>query len=153
MGKRGPAPKPTNLRLLHGDRKDRVNADEPVPRDGLPVCPDGVSDEVRQVWDYTVGELAAMKCVTPADRDALLVFCEAVVLHRQASAEVAAEGITLPGLHGGVVRNPSVLVQKDAAAQIRAFGQEFGLTPAARSQIRMGAGGKSDAGAARLLSG
>lgn len=25
MGKRGPAPKPTALRVLHGDRKDRIN--------------------------------------------------------------------------------------------------------------------------------
>jgi P27 family predicted phage terminase small subunit len=153
MGKRGPQPKPTNLRVLHGDRKDRINTEEPVPRDGLPVCPSGVSDEVKQVWDYTLAELSAMKCATPADRDALLAYCEAVVLHRLASQEIAEGGITALGGNGAVGRAPAVLVQKDAATMIRAFAQEFGLTPAARSQIRMGAGEKSGAGAARLLSG
>jgi hypothetical protein len=31
MGKSGPAAKPTKLRVLHGDRADRINADEPEP--------------------------------------------------------------------------------------------------------------------------
>jgi P27 family predicted phage terminase small subunit len=153
MGKRGPQPKPTNLRLLHGDRKDRINSEEPVPSDGLPVCPSYASDEVREVWDYTLGELTVMKCATPADRDALVAFCEAVVLHRKASEAIARGDLLIDGMHNTRIRNPMVLIQKDAAAQIRAFGQEFGLTPAARSQIRMGGTEKSDAGAARLLSG
>ena len=51
------------------------------------------------------------------------------------------------------MRNPLLAVQRDAAALIRVFAREFGLTPSARSDIRMG-GGKSDAGAGpeRLLS-
>jgi hypothetical protein len=53
MGKRGPAPKPTNLRLLHGDRRDRINTSEPLPADGIPVCPKSAPDVVREVWDYT----------------------------------------------------------------------------------------------------
>lgn len=152
MGKRGPAPKPTKLRLLHGDRKDRVNTDEPVPSDGLPQLPPNVSSEVAEVWDYTLRELSVMGIATPADRDALLCFCEAVVVHRQASADIAWNGITVEGLTGGSVRNPAVLIQKDAAAQIRVFAQEFGLTPSARSQIQMGPQ-KAAQGAGRLLSG
>ncbi len=154
MGKRGPQPKPTNLRLLHGDRKDRINTDEPQPRAGLPECPDGVDPQVRTIWDYTLGELAAMRLATPADRDSLLAYCEAVVLHRKASALIAKSSVLIKGLHGGLVRNPAVQVQRDAAAVMRAFAQEFGLSPAARSQIRMAAPGeRAAAGPARILSG
>lgn len=153
MGKRGPAPKPTQLRLLHGDRKDRINADEPQPSEGLPECPPGASDEVRDVWDYILSELAVMRIVTPADRDALYAYCEAVAQHRQASREIADVGLTVRAMNGGYTRNPAVQIQRDAAALVRAFAQEFGLTPSARSQIKMGGGEKSDAGAARLLSG
>lgn len=153
MGKRGPAPKPTNLRLLHGDRKDRINTDEPQPRDGVPQCPPECSDEVRAIWDYTVVELAAMRLATPADRDALVAYCEAVVTHRRASEVMAKSSVLIRGLHGGLVRNPAVQIQRDAAMVMRAFAQEFGLTPSARSQIVMGAGDKANAGPARLLSG
>lgn len=137
MGKRGPAPKPTALRILDGDRnKKRINTDEPRARVGLPVCPDEVSNDVRQVWDYTLRELSIMGIAYAADRDALLCFCEAVVTHRRACAVLAQTAILVKGLHGNMVRNPALQIQRDAAAVIRAFAQEFGLTPSARSTIR-----------------
>lgn len=153
MGKRGPAPKPTNVRLLHGDRKDRINTAEPVAPEGLPSCPVD-TPAVRAVWDYTVDVLSRMSLATPADRDALLAFCEAVVMHRRASQKLAAEEIVVPGLHGGMVRNPLVQIQRDQAMLIRVLGQQFGLTPSARSSIVVG-GGAADggAGAGRLLTG
>jgi P27 family predicted phage terminase small subunit len=137
MGKRGPAPKPTALRLLHGDREDRINRNEPMPRDLLPVPPDSIARDVREVWDYTLNELTAMKIATAADRDTLLCYCEAVVTHRKASAILAKTPVLIKGLHGGMVRNPALQIQRDAAATIKSFAQEFGLTPSGRSQIQM----------------
>lgn len=136
MGKRGPAPKPTALRLLDGDRPHRINDDEPRARLGLPVCPDEASSDVRKVWDYTLRELSVMGIAFPADRDSLLCYCEAVVTHRRACSLLAQSAILVKGLHGGLVRNPAVQIQRDAAMQIRVFAQEFGLTPSARSTIR-----------------
>jgi len=152
MGKRGPAPKPTNLRLLHGDRKSRINDSEPLPNEGLPECPDSVADDVREVWDYTIEQLRAMQLATPADRDVLLAFCEAVVIHRKSSEVLAKSPVLIKGIKGGLVRNPAIQIQRDSAIVMRALAQEFGLTPSARSQIRMGTKKDSD-GAARLLSG
>lgn len=137
MGKRGPAPKPTALRILDGDHnKYRINRDEPPARIGVPICPDETTDEVRKVWDYTLRELTVMGLAFPADRDALLCYCEAVVTHRRACAVLAKSAILVKGLHGGMVRNPAVQIQRDSALQIRVFAQEFGLTPSARSTIR-----------------
>lgn len=93
VGKRGPKPQPTHLRLLTGSHPERVNRYEPMPRAALPVCPDGVSSEVREVWDYTLAELSAMGSVSAADRDALVCYCEAVVTHRKASELVAGTAI------------------------------------------------------------
>lgn len=153
MGKRGPAPKPTNLRLLHGDRKDRINDEEPQPADGLPELPPGTSPQVAEVWAYTLKQLGVMKLATPADRDVLLAYCEAVVVHRKASDILARSSVLIKGLHGGLVKNPAVQIQRDSAIVMRALAQEFGLTPSARSQIRMGNGKKDNDSAARLLSG
>lgn len=135
MGRHGPAPEPTKLKLIKGARRSRINEGEPVASDALPLCPPGVSREVRQVWDYTVNELIAMKIASSADRDALHAYCEAVVTHRRACALLAGTDVLLKGLHGGPVRNPAVGIQRDAANAIRTFAQEFGLTPSARSRI------------------
>jgi P27 family predicted phage terminase small subunit len=152
MGKRGPAPKPTALRLLHGDRPARTNFDEPKPDGGPPVCPDDVSDGVRAVWEYTLSQLIVMGIATPADRDALLCYCEAVVTHRRASAVLSKSQILVPGaIKGTVVRNPAIQIQRDAAAVIRAFAHEFGFTPSARSEIRKGGADASAPTAARYL--
>jgi P27 family predicted phage terminase small subunit len=136
MGKRGPAPKPTQLRLLHGDRKSRINLDEPMPRDVLPEPPEGMAPDVRDIWDYTLRELQHMKIATAADRDSLVAYCEAVVTHRKSSAILAKSPVLVKGLHGGMVRNPALQIQRDAAYTIRVLGGEFGLTPSSRSRIR-----------------
>src|SRR4051794_1038055 len=127
MGARGPRPKPTQLRVLHGDRKDRINTNEPVAADGAPECPDGVSDAVRDVWDYTLAQLGAMGVATPADRDSLLCYCEAVVTHRQASAILARSNILIRRADSDtLMRNPALVVQRDAALLIAKFAQHFG---------------------------
>ncbi|KWT61841.1 hypothetical protein ADL21_11185 [Streptomyces albus subsp. albus] len=153
MGKRGPRPKPTALRVLHGDRPDRINTHEPRPATGLPACPDDAADDVREVWDYTLTQLAVMGTATPADRDALRAYCEAVVTHRKASTLLARSGVLIRSAKGGaLIRNPVVQVQRDAAATLRGFAQEFGLTPSARSEIRMARESADDRSPERLLS-
>lgn len=137
MGKRGPAPQPTNLKLLHGERnQDRINRDEPAPRPTEPELPEGVSAEVTAVFTDTVGELEAMGLAFRADSHALHCYAEAVVAHRNACAVLARSPVLIKGLHGNMVRNPALQIQRDSAATVRAFAQEFGLTPSARSSIR-----------------
>lgn len=143
MGRRGPAPMPTNLRLLHGDNQHRVNRDEPKPRAVDPVCPPEVSPAVRKVWEYTLAELKAMRLATAADRDALLCYCEAVATHREASAALAETDVLVEGRDGGLVRNPALQAQRDAARIVLLFAREFGLTPSARSQIKTAESGRA----------
>jgi P27 family predicted phage terminase small subunit len=137
MGRRGPAGAPTQLRLLRGYKSSRINDREPVPRDVLPVPPRSMAADVREVWDYTLQELIHMKTVAASDRDSLVCFCEAVVAHRKASNILAQSPVLVKGLHGTLVRNPALQVQRDAAQVIRGFAQEFGLTPSARADIKV----------------
>jgi len=122
---------------LRGDRKDRINTREPVASTELPVAPDSIADDVREVWDYTVRQLAAMHIASSADRDALLVLCEAIVTHRKACAVLARSPILVKSQTGALIRNPALVVQRDSAHTIRALAQMFGLTPSGRSVIQM----------------
>lgn len=152
MGERGPAPKPTALRVLHGEtRPSRVNANEPMPRAGLPDAPSWLEPATREVWDRTVAELAHMRVLTSADRDALVVYCQAVVHHARAVREVAATGLLIEGKDGYPVKNPAMQFVRDQAVLIKVMAGQFGLTPAARVGLTTGDAPDVE-GAARLLS-
>lgn len=145
--------RPTALKLLHGERADRINHDEPQPGEGVPDCPSG-NPLVRDVWDYTIGQLKTMRTITMADRDALAAYCEAVVQHRVCAALLAKDGLVIGGSHGGLVRHPAAAIQRECAALIRGFGADFGLSPAARSRVKVADQQPAkEQGASRLLSG
>lgn len=144
MGKRGPRPTPTNLRLLSGEtRPSRLNADEAAPPEGKVTCPADLSAEARKVWRRLAPSLIQRGLLTVWDRESFAVFCEAVVTWRRAS-DMMGKAILVTGLHGGLVKNPAHQVARDSAAVIRAFAQEFGLTPSARSAIKVGLGADDD---------
>jgi P27 family predicted phage terminase small subunit len=48
---------------------------------------------------------------------------------------LAQSSILIKGVMGGLVRNPALAIQRDAAFTVRTFAQEFGLTPSARSRV------------------
>ncbi len=152
MGQRGPQPKPTALRVLHGDEKRRINADEPQPRPGLPLPPGDMAGDVRAVWDYVVEELGPMGLAKRPDVHQLRAYCEAVVAHATASRIVAKDGILQYEKKDAVWRkHPAFFIQTTAARTMLVFGREFGLTPASRVQFKAGEVAESY-NAERLLS-
>jgi P27 family predicted phage terminase small subunit len=99
--------------------------------------PRWLSDEAKKVWRRTVKQLAQMGVLYESDGDALAAYCEAVSRHAAASKMVQAEGILVEGRNGLLVKNPAVQVARDAEATIKSFAQEFGLTPSARTRIKV----------------
>lgn len=138
MGKRGPAPAPTPLKIVRGDRPSRTNTKEPKPRvSGVPRCPSWLSDQAKTVWRSLAKDLHARGVLTAWDVHAFAVFCEAVVHHRKGCEMVDGSAILVKGAHGALVKNPGLQIVRDSAQIIRAFAQEFGLTPSARSAIEL----------------
>lgn len=154
MGTRGRAPTPTPLKLLAAVQKSRINTDEPAPGDGPPDCPSKNKD-VLEVWDYTVRHMDAMGIITTVDRDVLHAYCVAVVAFREAVDIVEKEGSIITSSHGGLVRHPACQAVKENAMLMKGFAQQFGLTPSARTTIRVGDSKlkPKEQGAARLLTG
>lgn len=144
MGKRGKPPRPARLRLLDGAQASKVNLNEPIPRSGKIDCPEHVSDSVRVIFDRVVADLEAMHIASPTDVDSIVAYCEAVEKHREASVLLAKSSMLIRGMHGNLVKNPALQVQRDSAQLVRQFAQEFGLTPSARARIDSERGRSSD---------
>lgn len=160
MGKRGPAGKPTALRVLHGDRKDRINTDEPQPDAGDVAPPDWLGDAALEVWDAYAPELEAKRVLTPWDVEAFANWCDAVARRRDAAEHVDDEGavVEMPvfnknGDQTGTRRgkNPWLLALDAADAQVQRYGARFGLTPSDRASLKIPNEGEGK-GAERLLS-
>lgn len=131
----GPAPTPTHLRVLRGDRKDRINPAEPQPKPVAARCPSWLSAETKIVWRRTARQLKAMGLLYAADEDILTAYAGAVVTYARATALVDSDGLLVEGRRDGMVTNPAVRIQRDAATLIRMLASELGLTPASRSRL------------------
>ena len=136
MGRRGPAPLPTRIKVLHGEtRPSRLNPDEPRPPANAPVMPADLDPVAQAVWDRVLRDQAP-GVILAAHSDVLRLYCDAVVRYEDYSARLARSGPLLRGARGSeLVRNPLVAMVRDAADQVRALGRELGLTPSSLTGV------------------
>ena len=113
MGKRGPAGKPTQLRILHGHRKDWINNTEPIPPQTEIACPDWASDGARVIWERLAPGLISRKVLTAWDADAFLIMCESLARYRAATQPVNGSAVLVQG-GSGLMKNPVLVVQGEA---------------------------------------
>jgi P27 family predicted phage terminase small subunit len=151
MGRRGSVPKPTSLRILHGDRQDRINNAEPVPPIEEIVCPDWASDTARAIWERLGPGLIRRGVLTAWDVDAFLVVCEALARYKAATQLVNGSALLVQG-GSGLMKNPALQVQAEAERTFLQFAARFGLTPSDRQGIKTEVADGATGGAERLLS-
>jgi len=134
MGKRGPAPTPTALKVLRGEtRPSRINRHEPAPVGELIPIPADISPEAQAVWRRVLKEFGHTGVIRGADNDVMRIYCETVARYEKASRLLDASGPLVKGARSGeAVKNPLHQIVRDNAVLVRALAGELGLTPAAR---------------------
>ena len=153
MGRTGAAPRPTALKLLHGDRPARINTAEPVPRNMPPAKPGWLSPLAAEEWDRIAPDVEAMRTVKAVDSSGLAAYCEAVARLRAATAVAAKAGPLIVDRDGKPRTNPAVRLARDASYEVRMWAREFGFTPSARAGIVVDVRVRpADSAAGRLLS-
>lgn len=136
MGKRGPSPKPTPIRVLEGVPGHRpLNENEPKPANGTPPMPPHLDRRARVVWRQIVPELARLGLLTIVDGEALAAYCTAASMAYECRKVLKEKGMTFKTPSGYLQQRPEVSILNKAMHVIKAFGQEFGLTPSARTRL------------------
>lgn len=138
MGERGPAQRPTSIKRALGVRADRINDAEPQPEPlvAIPSPPEQLDAVGREIWERLVPSLIAAGVLSAWDLDVFALFCDAVSTARRA-AELLRKGLLTKGRRDGIVTNPAWRVYRDAVALVRILAREFGLTPSARSGLKV----------------
>lgn len=149
---KGRRPKPTVLKVLQGNPGKRpLNKNEPRPSPRAPGCPTWLAPEAKAEWRRVVPVLDRLGMLSKVDRAALTAYCETWATFVTAQRELHEHGLVNyiledrftskddegVRIYVHVTKNPAVIVARDAAAQIRQFCAEFGLTPSSRSRMEL----------------
>lgn len=145
MGKRGPRPTPTPLKVLRGARKDRINQHEPKPTPGRPPMPSWLPPEAKKIWRRLAPELERMGVLTKADGLALEGLVSVTDLIRLVEEQIRADGVAVADdKHVDADGNPAkrkhpLFPTLTALRQLQlAYLKEFGGTPSSRSSLKLG---------------
>lgn len=140
--KRGPAPKPTSLKLVQGNRGRRPIADcEVAPEVVAPDCPDHLLADAREEWQRIMPFLIRYKLVTEIDTAALALYCQAYGRWQEAERKIAeqrakgGDGMLVKAPSGYPIQNPYLAIANRAMADCYKYLQQFGLSPSARTRV------------------
>ena len=157
--KKGPSPKPTNLKVLEGNPGKRpLSLNEPQPKPALPLCPNFLKGAAKKEWQRLSPELYTLGLLSLIDRAALAAYCSAygmwveveheLMQMRKSNKELAmlkkkyperniqsANGLVRQTSNGNWIMEPLLGVRKQALEQMHKFLTEFGMTPASRTRI------------------
>jgi P27 family predicted phage terminase small subunit len=132
---RGRKPKPTTLRLLQGNARQKPLAATPQPPATLLECPSHLHGEARKKWKILAPQLYELGLLTELDHAALEMLCWSWSVLIKAGERLAAEGLTVVDRNGVTRVSPWVKIECEAQKQLRALCAEFGMTPSSRSRV------------------
>jgi len=141
MGKRGPKPTPTAIKIARGTQRG-VRADEPTPpTDGI-TMPPHLGEVAAARWRELLPMLQGVRVMTQADVEALARYCDTYEWWLATRAKLKAEGDTYPILNDGgevkyIAQRPEVSIAHKLAQQLRQLEQDFGLNPSARTSLHV----------------
>lgn len=146
---------PTALRIIggQGTRKDGTPTDSggrPIPETpnfarSAPEKPAHLKGDAEWLWDRVVDQLETIGLLKPIDGPSLEVMCETFARWRDAVRQRNQHG-ALGKNSQGVVAAPWVGIEERASKEFRAWCAEYGITPAAESNLKAesGAHGSAD---------
>ena len=138
MAMRGRKPKPTALKILEGNPGKRpLNDKEPKPENKAPRCPSWLEPEAKKEWKRMAKTLETLGVLTQVDKAAFAGYCQAYARWREAEEFLSKHGTIFKTPSGYIQQVPQVSIARNYLQTMKDFCSEFGLTPAARTRIRV----------------
>lgn len=145
--------RPNHLKILAGEREDRINRNEPPPAESTIVPPVQLSEGAQAVWDRLAPDLIEKGVLSAWDLDLFVVYCDATAAYYQCAAAMGSSYAVNGSVRDTTVKNPLWRVMCDCADTMRSVGAKFGLTPSDRAGIDVAAASDTGPkqGAERIL--
>lgn len=124
---------------LHGRSSETDSGGRPIKtppdfRRIAPKPPTWLSREAKAEWTRVVPGLERLDLLKEEDRATLTAYCETWSTFVEATRTVRREGLTIEARQGKLP-HPAVGIARNAGRELRAFGNLFGLSPAAEMAL------------------
>ena len=140
---KGRKPKPTNLKILEGNRGKRpLPTNEPKPDPVAPKCPAWLHKDAKKEWKRIAPQLEKLGLLTQVDMAALAGYCESWAQYKRSIEFIHKHGEVYPikddeGRVKYLQQVPQVSIANKALANIRAAATQFGLSASDRGRIQV----------------
>lgn len=148
---RGPRPTPTKILQARGSWRADLRAGEPAPAPANLDPPKWLGKVAAKEWRRVMPELQALGLFTALDLAPLAAYCRAWADWQEAIAMIEEHGATVTTANGYPVQSPWVAIKTTTQKQFLAAAAELGLSPAARTRIKVEATAKPTDGKARFF--
>lgn len=147
MGLRGPAPLPTALRVMEGNRSRRpLPQNEPQPTLAEPDCPSHLDAIARREWKRLVEIFGRLRVLSELDGIALASICQSYSRMHRAEKEMrrlerearksGGNSVLLIRKGASFEQNPLLkIIHRELEYQQKAL-REFGMTPSSRTRVQ-----------------
>lgn len=141
MGARGPAKKPAELEMLHGNPGHRrINKKIQFEQKEMPKPPAWLDGVAKKEWKRLAPKLFNVGILTDADVAAFAAYCESYSQYIAACKAIQASApdkrtppkLTFSTDTGFRQQVPEIGIANNAKKQMLLFAREFGLTPSSR---------------------
>lgn len=141
MRKRGPAPKPTAVRLLEGNPgRLKINENEPKPRSYETYePPSDLSEDGVIIWKHLSKELGRMGLLTIIDLEPFHRYVKLLCEYREVDRLIQGKYMLPVRREDGSIKfmmqNPMLSIRNKMVAELNRAEQQFGMTPSARARM------------------
>ena len=133
MGKRGPAPIPTELKLLRGNPgKQKIDPNEVKPPSDNVLCPDWIKGKAREQWDRLAPALSTAGMLTNLDVDMFAMLCQAIADFAQYNDAIKEGKLPIYKQGDQIIPHPLISMRRRTLADVLKLGARFGMTPSDR---------------------
>lgn len=147
MGRRGPQPKPTQLKVLEGNPgHQKLNENEPKAKalDVVPEPPRRLMKAAKEEWKRLAPTMVAAGLLTELDLSAFAELCQSYAYYLAVDAEIQKKtNVNGPVMmqtssSGYIQAHPLLSLRKQYYDTWHKGLADFGLTPSSRSRIIVG---------------
>ncbi len=144
MAKTGRPRKPTEIRVLEGNRSKRplpMNEPKPPPAMNDVKPPSWMNKDGKKMWKRLVPTLQRLRLLTEADLESFSMLCQSWGDYVEFVKDIKKNGKYCIYVNKGggenEVERPAVKLMHRAYERYKALCSEFGLTPASRTRIEV----------------